>query len=96
MSKLGIYLVQSESAQNAAHELKTYTLVLAESASQAADKVAFRNGQPYERTDTDTDVGRIGDYEPGLVGHSLASILSAYHESGAIVMREIVPFEMTK
>ncbi len=74
MTKLGIYLVRSYT--NNPGPRTRLSLVIAETAEQAADRVAFRDGEPFERIcSLDQDgvegVGRLGDYEPGLAGHSM-------------------------
>ena len=79
MSKLGIYLVESK------RDGRTFlSLAIGENANQVADMVAFRDDNPYESVDADTGVGRLGDYEPGLVGHKMVVANSV---SGGIVLR---------
>lgn len=71
-SKLGIYLVPS---RRLGHDEHLLSLVIAESATQAADLVAM-DGNPHEgsyvREVRDTP-GRLGDYDPGMEGHYLVS-----------------------
>lgn len=73
-AKLGLYLVRSFTNNPTART--RLSLVIAETAEQAADRVAFRDGEPFERIcsveeDGVNGVGRLGDYEPGITGHNM-------------------------
>lgn len=72
MAKLGIYLVPSRRF-GGIHDM--LSLVIAESAAQAAEIVAMEGDLKtgaYLRQTEDTP-GRLGDYEPGMEGHYLVS-----------------------
>jgi len=85
-SKLSMYLVETQpvaASDETVRPNRRRYLVIAESAAQAGDRVAFRDDHPFEQVE---EVGRLGEYEPGMEGHALVMSWSR----GVIVLTEEV------
>ena len=81
MNKLGIYLVTVKRGGEDA----TLYLTVASSANQAADTVfTTAVGEPDLGVTEIGDVGRLGDYEPGIEGHRMV----VSRPNSAYIMRE--------
>lgn len=75
MSALGIYLVRNTPYRVSKvgireREPERLALVVAESATSAADIVSIRGGE-YVAEVPEDGVGRLGDYEPGMEGYRM-------------------------